>query len=68
MKNVKMKVEGNILKIEVDLSKRHGASSSGKSKIVATTAGNVETGKKGIKMGLNVYEVIDNGKAKGEEG
>ena len=39
MKNVDMKVEGNILTIKVDLSKEYGPSSSGKTIIVASTEG-----------------------------
>ena len=41
MKNVNMKVEGTKLTIEVDLEARHGRSASGKTTIIATTAGNV---------------------------
>ncbi len=39
MKNVEMSVEGNILTIKVDLSKEFGASSSGKTIIVASSRG-----------------------------
>ncbi|MBR9977853.1 MAG: hypothetical protein KFH87_07170 [Bacteroidetes bacterium] len=39
MKNVEMKVEGNILTITIDLSKEYGLSSSGKSVIIASTEG-----------------------------
>jgi len=41
MKNVEMKVEGNILTIKVDLTKEFGPSSSGKTIIIASTEGNV---------------------------
>jgi len=54
MTNVVTKVTGKKLVIEVDLSKRHGLSKSGKNEIIATTAGNVDVGG-GIKLGLNVY-------------
>ena len=56
MKNIEMKVEGNILTIKVDLSQRFGKSSSGKSTIVASTEGNQSVpGKEEIKIGLNIY-------------
>ena len=56
MKNVEMKVEGNILTIEVDLSQEFGPSSSGKTIIIASTEGNVSIpGAEGKKVGLNVY-------------
>ena len=56
MKNVKLTVKGNILTIEVDLSKRFGPSKSGKTEIIATTAGNVSVpGKEDVKIGLNIY-------------
>jgi hypothetical protein len=56
MKNVEMKIEGNILKIEVDLSKEFGPSASGKTIIIATTEGNVSVpGAEDKKVGLNVY-------------
>ena len=41
MKNVDMKVAGNILTITVDLAKEFGPSSSGKTIIIASTEGNV---------------------------
>ena len=56
MKNVEMKVEGNILTIKVDLSKEYGPSSSGKTTIVATTEGNVSIPERDEKVGLNVYK------------
>ena len=56
MKNVEMKVTGTKLVITIDLSKRFGKSASGKTDIIATTAGNVEIeGQPGIKAGINVY-------------
>ena len=56
MDNVKSTVNGNILTIEVDLSKRLGRSASGKTIIVATTAGNQKVeGFPDIQYGLNVY-------------
>jgi hypothetical protein len=56
MKNVDMKVEGNILTIKVDLSKEYGPSSSGKTIIVASTEGNVTVPERDEKVGLNVYK------------
>lgn len=57
MKNVKCKVEGNKLTVEIDLSERHGKSSTGKSETVATTAGNIDVAP-GIKLGLNVFAPV----------
>lgn len=56
MKNVEMKVEGNILTIKVDLSKEYGPSSSGKTTIVASTEGNITVPEREEKVGLNVYK------------
>ncbi len=57
MKNVQMKVDGNILTITVDLSKEFGPSSSGKTIIIASTEGNVAIdGHEQAKIGLNVYK------------
>ena len=56
MKNVEMKVDGDILTIKVDLSKEFGPSSSGKTIIIASTEGNVAIdGYEEAKIGLNVY-------------
>jgi len=56
MKNVEMKVDGNILTITVDLSKEFGPSSSGKTIIIASTEGNISVpGAEDKKVGLNVY-------------
>jgi hypothetical protein len=54
MKNVDLKVEGNILTVKVDLSKEFGPSASGKTTIIASTEGNVNV-RDLIKLGLNVY-------------
>ncbi len=56
MKNVEMKVEGNILTIKVDLSKEYGPSASGKTIIVASTEGNISVPERDEKVGLNVYK------------
>ena len=56
MKNVELKVTGDKLVITVDLSKSYGVSGSGKSTMIATTAGNVSVpGREEVKMGLNIY-------------
>jgi hypothetical protein len=57
MKNVDVKVEGEILTIRVDLSKEFGHSASGKNVIIATTEGNMSVpGRENVKIGLNVYK------------
>ena len=57
MKNVEMKMEGNILTIKVDLTKEFGPSSSGKTTIIASTEGNVAIPEKEeVKIGLNIYK------------
>ena len=57
MKNVEMKVEGNILTIKVDLTKDFGPSASGKTIIIASTEGNVAIdGHEEAKIGMNVYK------------
>ena len=57
MKNVEMKVEGNILTIKVDLTKEFVPSSSGKTIIIASSEGNAAIPEKEeIKIGLNVYK------------
>ena len=59
MKNVEMKVVGDILTITVDLSKEYGASGSGKSLVIASTEGNVSVPEKdNIKIGLNIYTPV----------
>ena len=56
MKNVDLKVQGDKLVITVDLSKSFGPSASGKSVLIASTAGNVAVpGREEVKMGLNIY-------------
>jgi hypothetical protein len=57
MKNVEMKVEDNILTIQVDLKKEFGPSASGKTIIIATTEGNISIpGNDEAKIGLNIYK------------
>lgn len=56
MKNVELKVEGNILTIKIDLTKEFGPSSSGKTTIIASTEGNQSLPNRDEKIGLNVYK------------
>jgi hypothetical protein len=55
VKNVEMKIAGNILTITVDLTREFGPSSSGKTIIIASTEGNVSVPERDEKVGLNVY-------------
>ena len=41
MKNIEMKLEGDILTIKVDVTKEFGPSASGKTIIIASTEGNI---------------------------
>jgi hypothetical protein len=57
MKNVELKLDGNILTIKVDLTKEFGLSASGKTIIIASSEGNQSIpGKEEAKIGLNVYK------------
>ena len=57
MKNVEMKLEGDILTIKVDVTKEFGPSASGKTIIIASTEGNIAIpDKEDVKIGLNVYK------------
>jgi len=56
MKNVEMKIDGNILTITVDLAKEFGPSASGKTTIIASTEGNVPVLDRDEKIGLNIYK------------
>jgi hypothetical protein len=55
MKNVEMRIDGDILTIKVDLTKEFGPSSSGKTIIIASTEGNVAVPDREERVGLNVY-------------
>ncbi len=55
MKNVEVSVDKNILTIKVDLTKTFGASSSGKSIIIASSEGNQVVAPE-ICLGINVYK------------
>lgn len=59
MKNIDMKVEGNILTVKIDLSKDYGESSSGKSIIIASTEGNQSVPESNAKIGINVYRKVE---------
>jgi hypothetical protein len=58
-KNVEMDVQGDLLKITVDLSQEFGPSKSGKTVIIASTEGNQLVYSREEKIGLNVYRKID---------
>ncbi len=52
-----MKVEGEILKIEIDLAKDFGPSKSGKTVVVASSEGNVPVPEHtNMRLGINVYK------------
>lgn len=55
-KNVSMRIEGKKLIIEVEMDQDFGPSKSGKTRIIASTEGNISApGDEDIKIGLNVY-------------
>ncbi len=56
MKNVVMEIDGDLLRIEIDLSKEFGPSKSGKTTIIASTEGNKSVLGRQEKIGLNVYK------------
>lgn len=56
MQNIEMTVKGEELIIKIDLTKDYGRSHSGKSTIIATTAGNVSIPEHtDVHLGLNLY-------------
>ena len=55
-KNVEMELQGEVLRITVDLSKELGPSKSGKTTIIASTEGNQTIFGREEKIGLNVYK------------
>lgn len=56
-KNIEIVVKDGKAIITVDLSKDYGPSSSGKSRIIASSEGNAEIpGAPGVKLGLNIYK------------
>ena len=55
-KNVTMRLEGKKLIIEVEMDQDFGPSKSGKTRIIASTEGNISApGDEDVKIGLNVY-------------
>lgn len=56
MENVNVAVKDNVLTIKVDLSKDQGPSKSGKTRVIASSHGNVPVeGHNDCRLGLNVY-------------
>ena len=63
MKNISLKQKGHLLTITVDLSKEFGDSRSGKTNLIATTAGNVRLPgfeDDGVFLGLTLFQWKDN--------
>lgn len=58
MKNVDVKVVGEILTLTIDLSQNFGPTASGKSLTIASSVGNYKLGRDGIVIGLNIYKPI----------
>ncbi len=55
-KNVDMRIEGKKSIIEVEMDQDFGPSKSGKTRIIASTEGNISApGDEDVKVGLNVY-------------
>ena len=55
-KNVDMRIVGKKLIIEVEMDQDFGPSKSGKTRIIASTEGNISApGDEEVKIGLNVY-------------
>jgi hypothetical protein len=56
-KNIEIVVKDGKAIITIDLSKDFGLSSSGKSRIIASSEGNADIpGAAGVKLGLNIYK------------
>ena len=53
--NIKARVDGNTLHLEIDISKTLSPSKSGKTVIVATTSGNQPIPGTPVVLGLNAY-------------
>ena len=68
LKNLEMHYseDGKTLVIEIDLTKDYGASSTGKTNNVATSAGNIPVsapaGRGDMRLGLNCYEYPKDGR------
>lgn len=56
--NISAQMEGAVLVLRIDTSKKYGESKSGKSETIATTSGNVKVTTPGgeVTVGLNVYK------------
>jgi len=54
MQNIKHEVKGNMLHIEVDLSKEIGLSQSGKSMLIATSGGGVAVSLEKVDTRFNI--------------
>jgi hypothetical protein len=61
-KNISWTQSGDILTLEIDVSKEFGPSNSGKTIIVASSEGNKTVGD--VRFGLNVYKYPAGGKVK----
>jgi hypothetical protein len=56
-KNIDISVNGDILRIEIDLAKDFGKSKSGKTLVVASSEGNVPVpDHPNMRLGINVYK------------
>jgi|HubBroStandDraft_2_1064218.scaffolds.fasta_scaffold3230782_1 hypothetical protein len=59
MQNITAVIDGNTLKLTIDLSRTLGLSKSEKSQIIATTSGNVPLdGMPDVKLGINIYRSV----------
>lgn len=67
MKNIDLKVQGDQLTIDIDLSKEFGPSKSGKTIIIASTEGNKTVPGRNEKIGLNVYKEMGLSKRSGNK-
>lgn len=56
MKNIDIRVEGDKIIIEIDKTKTFGPSKSGKTIVVATTAGNKKIDGTDCILGVNCYK------------
>lgn len=61
MKNVEVKVVGDILTLTIDLSQNFGPTASGKSVTIASSVGNYKLADTGIVIGLNIYKPLPAG-------
>lgn len=66
MNNIDAKLEGNILTLKIDISKRFGPSPSGKTLQVASSQGNVKIPETPADFRLGVNAYVKNPDYKGE--